>query len=88
MYARHWGLVDIPFQSTVDRRWFYEGPSHEEALARLLFLVEQHRRLGLLIGAAGTGKTMLLSVLQRSAAQAQTEVVDVNVAGRSGNEVV
>ncbi|TWU13086.1 hypothetical protein CA54_19120 [Symmachiella macrocystis] len=88
MYAQHWGLVDIPFQSTIDQRWFYEGPSHEEAVARLLFIVEQHRRLGVLVGEAGTGKSMLLAVLKRAVQRAQGQVVHVNVAGRSGEEVV
>ncbi len=88
MYAQHWGLVDIPFQSTIDQRWFYEGPSHEEAVARLLFIVEQHRRLGVLVGEAGTGKSMLLAVLKRAVQRAQGQVINVNVAGRSGDEVV
>ena len=65
-----------------------KGPSHEEAVARLLFIVEQHRRLGLLVGDAGTGKSMLLAVLKRAVQQSQGEVIDVNVAGRTGDEVV
>jgi general secretion pathway protein A len=35
---------------------------HEEALARLHFLVEQRRRLGILIGPAGSGKSLLMEV--------------------------
>lgn len=62
MYETHWGLDGTPFRSRADRRFFYEGPTQEEALARLEFLVEEHRRLGLLIGPAGSGKSLLLEV--------------------------
>ncbi len=88
MYAQHWGLVDVPFQSAIDRRWFYEGPSHEEALARLLFLVEQHRRCGLLSSDPGMGKSMLLALLKRAVEQAQGEVARIDLAGRTSEEVV
>ena len=88
MYAQHWGLVDIPFQSTIDRRWFYAGPTHEEALARLLFLVEQHRRCGVLSGAGGTGKSMLLSVLKKAVRHAQGEVCELDASGRCADELV
>lgn len=88
MYAHHWGLVDIPFRSTIDRRWFYEGPTHEEALARLLFLVEQRRRCGLLIGQAGTGKSMLLSVLKRAVHLARSRFVEIDLAGKNSTELV
>ena len=73
MYAQYWGLVDIPFHSTVDMRWFFEGPTHEEALARLLFLLEQHRRFGLIVGPIGTGKSLLLSVAAKTVRPAQCE---------------
>ncbi len=39
---------------------YFLGPTHEEAFSRLLFLWEQQRRLGLLMGPTGSGKTSLL----------------------------
>jgi len=62
MYQSHWGLRDSPFRGCLDPGAFYESPTHEEALARLQFLVEQHCRLGLLIGPSGSGKSLLLEV--------------------------
>ncbi|MBN2476123.1 MAG: AAA family ATPase [Pirellulales bacterium] len=62
MYHAHWGLVKSPFRSCLDPHSFYESPTHEEALARLHFLVEQRRRLGLLMGPSGSGKSLLLEV--------------------------
>ena len=50
-----------------DPQFFYQSPTHEEALARLHFLVEQHRRLGLLMGPDGSGKSFLLEVFAEPA---------------------
>jgi general secretion pathway protein A len=62
MYQTHWGLAESPFRSRVDQAAFYESPTHEEALARLDFLVRQHHRLGLLVGSGGGGKSLVLEV--------------------------
>jgi len=63
MYQQHWGLSGPPFAGGVDTKRYYDSPSHNEALARLLFLIENGRRVGLLLGPAGSGKTLLLRVL-------------------------
>ena len=44
---------------------FHRGPSQDEALARLRFLVDEGRRLGLLLGGHGSGKTWLLECFRR-----------------------
>jgi general secretion pathway protein A len=62
MYESHWGLTRTPFRTYLDPKAFYQSPTHEEALARLDFLVEDRRRLGLLLGDSGSGKSLLLGV--------------------------
>lgn len=62
MYQAHWGLNAAPFTTRLDPRFFYQSPTHDEALARLHFLVDQERRLGLLLGDEGTGKSFLLEL--------------------------
>jgi len=62
MYQTHWGLQESPFRGCLDPKSFYQSPTHEEALARLHFLVEHGRRLGLLTGPSGSGKSLLLEV--------------------------
>lgn len=62
MYQSHWGMSDTPFRSC-DVHRFYQSPTHEEAFARILFLVEHHRRVGLLTGPQGSGKSLLLGVV-------------------------
>ena len=57
MYHSHWGLDEAPFRTDLDPRYFYQSPTHEEALARLHFPVDYRRRLGLSRGEPGSGKS-------------------------------
>jgi general secretion pathway protein A len=61
MYESHWGLRESPFHGESATEFLHLSPTHEEALARLGFLTDNHRRLGLLLGPSGSGKSMLLA---------------------------
>ncbi len=72
----YWGLRQAPFRETANAELLSQSPVHEEALARLHFLVENRRRIGLVLGHGGTGKTLLLNQLARELrAQGVTTVV-------------
>lgn len=86
MYESYWGLDQSPFQHHCHARWFHESPIHEEALARLFFLVENRRRFGLLQGAAGTGKSLLFHVLAGQLARSQRQTVSIDLSGLDGEE--
>jgi len=88
MYANYWGLAETPFRNRLETRWFYQSPGHEEALARLLFLVENGRRCGVLTGAAGTGKSLILEVVRGEALRSGSEVASVDLLGRSSREML
>ena len=64
-YQDHWGLNERPFPGGANAKFFHVGPAHEEAMARLHFLVDNGRRAGLLTGPAGSGKTAVLAALAR-----------------------
>lgn len=88
MYQRHWGLRESPFRTCLDPRFFYESPTHEEALARLHFLVDEHRRLGLLLGEAGSGKSLLLEVFAGQMRRQGRAVANLNLLGRAPEELL
>src|SRR5687767_12494073 len=88
MYREHWGLRDAPFRTNLDPRSFYQTPNAEEALARLHFLVEEHRRVGLCFGPAGGGKSMLLEVLARQLRRQGRQVANIGLLGADVHELL
>ena len=88
MYESYWGLTGSPFRIAADERWFYESPGHEEALARLYFLVEERRPCGVLQGAAGTGKTLLFRMAERELARTQRHRAVIDLTGLDGDELL
>lgn len=81
MYQSYWGLRESPFRGSLDPKFFYQSPTHEEALARLQFLVQQHRRLGLLVGPSGSGKSLLLEVFAAQLRRTARPVAKVSLLG-------
>jgi type II secretory pathway predicted ATPase ExeA len=66
MYESYWQLDQKPFENAADARFFFPGESHQSALLKLRYAVENRRGGALLSGAAGTGKTYLVSMLRDS----------------------
>ncbi len=86
MYQTHWGLQRAPFPSGIDPQLFYEGASQGEALARMRFLVTNSRRLGLLLGQPGLGKSLLLELFADECHRQGRAVAQVNLLGLSTRE--
>jgi len=74
-----WGLHHSPFCEAINPAQFFESMIHEEALARLHFLVENQRQVGLLLGETGSGKSMLLNVFAHQLRQVGHSVTLLNV---------
>lgn len=81
MYQLHWGLRETPFRGCLDPSSFYQSPTHDEALARLHFLVEQRRRLGLLLGDSGSGKSLVYEVFAGELRRSGTTVATMSLLG-------
>jgi len=88
MVHEHWQLRESPFGSALNPKYFFASPVHDEALARLLFLVEHRRRFGLLLGPAGTGKTLLFQVLTRQLRRQRAAVASANLLGLDTHELI
>jgi len=78
-------LEKSPFSSSLERRLFFEGATHREALARLRFL-RANRRLGLMLGEPGMGKSLLLKVFENQCRRQGCAVASVNLLGLSTRE--
>ncbi len=65
MYEAHWGLQWKPFENTTDARFYYPSESHQAALLKLRYVVENARQGAVLTGAPGLGKSLLVQTLFR-----------------------
>jgi type II secretory pathway predicted ATPase ExeA len=87
MHHTKWGLDRPPFPSGTDPRLFYEGASHREALARLRFVVDNRRRLGLLLAETGLGKSLLLEVFAAECRRKNFAVAQFDLLGLTSREL-
>lgn len=83
-----WSWNDAPFSTKLDLRRFFHGVSQEESLSRIQFLVDNRRRVGVLTGAQGSGKTMLLEVAAQQFRQQNRMVLLSSVVGVDTDEFV
>jgi type II secretory pathway predicted ATPase ExeA len=77
MYERHWHLRRPAFRSDVPSEFLFSGPSHQAALLKLRYLVDQRPGLAVLTGAAGTGKSYLLEAFRERLTEPAGPVVTV-----------
>lgn len=63
MYESYWQLERNPFDNESDAKFLFRGETHQAALLKLRYLIENHKGAGVLVGGAGSGKTYLAQVL-------------------------
>lgn len=88
MYLSHFKLQTSPFSGRGQAHHFFQSGTHQEALARLEFLVSNRRTLGLLLGPAGSGKTLILQQLARRLSRRGCRVVTVDLVGLTAQELL
>jgi len=74
-YLKHFGLKRLPFENTPDPTFFYYSKEHQEALARLEYIVSTKKPLCVVTGEYGSGKTLLAYTLQAKLSQKNFYVV-------------
>jgi len=86
MYTSFFGLTEKPFAITPDPRYLYLSERHAEALAHLLYGINESGGFIQLTGEVGTGKTTvvrtLLSRVPHHADVAVTRLARMNEEGR------
>jgi general secretion pathway protein A len=63
MYLPFYELIEKPFNATPDPKFLYLTPGHREALAQLIYSIQESRGFAVLTSDVGTGKTTLLQAL-------------------------
>ena len=64
MYETYWQLREKPFENSADPAFYYPGESHQAALLKLRYAIENRRNAALLSGTCGSGKTLLVNMLR------------------------
>jgi general secretion pathway protein A len=76
MYLDFYNLREFPFTITCDDRFFYESTVHAEALANMMYTVQQRKGMVLITGEVGAGKTFVGNMLgSRIGAGCQTVMI-------------
>lgn len=88
MALKFWGLQRWPFRGPVSAAQFYPTAGHNEALARIEYLVESRRRLGALLGDAGVGKSLVLRLAARQIARKGSAAVVIDTIGATTRELL
>jgi general secretion pathway protein A len=65
MYESHWKLKQRPFENRVDSKFYYPAETHQAALLKLHYAIENRRSAALLCGPGGMGKSLIVEALNR-----------------------
>ena len=75
MYLSFYGLKKQPFHLTPDPEFLYLSPSHKEALAAIIYGIEERKGFVAITGAVGAGKTTILRSYLESAERKRLKII-------------
>ncbi|MFH2070540.1 MAG: hypothetical protein ABIJ11_04940 [Elusimicrobiota bacterium] len=55
MYKDYFKLIEKPFENVPNPKYLYLSPSHEEAIARILYAIKENKGCAMLSGVYGYG---------------------------------
>ena len=64
MYESYWELNEKPFEPGTDGKFYYPAQTHQAALLKLRYAIENRRAAALLAGASGLGKTLVAGMIR------------------------
>ena len=77
MYLNYYNLKKEPFHITPDPEFLFLSPSHKEALAAIIYGIEQKKGFVAIIGDVGVGKTTILRSYLDSAERKHLKIIYV-----------
>lgn len=63
MYESHWELSARPFENRAAQEFYYPAQTHQAALLKLHYAIENRRAAAVLAGPGGMGKSLLIRIL-------------------------
>ena len=77
MYLNSYNLRKQPFHITPDPEFLYLSPSHKEALAAIIYGIEEKKGFVAIVGAVGVGKTTILRSYLEKADKKRLKIIYV-----------
>ncbi len=77
MYLNFYNLRKQPFHITPDPEFLYLSPSHKEALAAIIYGIEEKKGFVAIVGAVGVGKTTILRSYLEKADRKRLKIIYV-----------
>jgi general secretion pathway protein A len=77
MYLNFYNLRKQPFHITPDPEFLYLSPSHKEALAAIIYGIEEKKGFVAIVGAVGVGKTTILRSYLEKADKKRLKIIYV-----------
>ncbi len=88
MYESHWKLSERPFENRVDSKFYYPAETHQAALLKLHYAIENRRAAAMLCGPGGMGKSLLVETLQRQLSEKFRPICHVVFPAMNGPQLV
>ncbi len=88
MYESHWKLSERPFENRIDNKFYYPAETHQAALLKLHYAIENRRAAALLCGPGGMGKSLLVEALQRQMSDTFRPICHVVFPAMNGPQMV
>lgn len=88
MYEKHWQLNERPFENRIAGDFYYPAESHQAAVLKLRYAIENRRSAALLCGPGGIGKTLLLDTIARQLSQEFEPVCRIVFPSMSSEQLV
>lgn len=88
MYQQHWGLSQRPFENRIESEYYYPAETHQAALLKLHYAIENRRAAAVLCGPGGMGKSLILESLRSQLADSFRPLVHIVFPAMSGEQLV
>lgn len=77
MYEQFWNLNRSPFENTHDSQFYFPSQTHQSALLKMRYVVENRQGAAMLVGGIGAGKSFLVNQLVHELPAAHDPVVRI-----------
>ncbi|MCA9125918.1 MAG: AAA family ATPase [Planctomycetales bacterium] len=88
MYQTHWNLSQRPFENRADATFYYPAETHQAALLKLHYAIENRRAAAILCGSGGIGKSLVIDLIRHQLADEFRPICHIVFPAMSGEQLI